>query len=93
MKRKRHDLILQLIEKFNISTQEEMQNRLKNNGFEATQATVSRDIKELRLVKTMNAGGQYRYVANKTDSDNLIAKYNAIFVQSVISSDYAGNTI
>ena len=62
MKTRRHDLILQLIEKFNISTQEEMQIRLKNNGFDATQATVSRDIKELRLVKTMNAGGQYRYV-------------------------------
>ena len=93
MKRKRHDLILQLIEKYNISTQEEMLSRLNDNGFEATQATVSRDIKDLRLVKTMSANGQYRYVPNKTDSDELIVKYNAIFVQSVIMADYAGNTI
>lgn len=93
MKRKRHDLILQLIEKYNISTQEEMLSRLNDNGFEATQATVSRDIKDLRLVKSMGANGQYRYVPNKTDSDELIAKYNAIFIQSVIMADYAGNTI
>jgi len=93
MKRKRHDLIIKLIEKYSISTQEELLSRLKDNGFEATQATVSRDIKELRLVKTMNSTGQYRYVPNRTDSDELVAKFNAIFVQSVIMADYAGNTI
>jgi transcriptional regulator of arginine metabolism len=93
MKRKRHDLIIKLIEKYSISTQDELLSRLRDNGFEATQATVSRDIKELRLVKTMNSTGQYRYVPNKTDSDELVAKFNAIFVQSVIMADYAGNTI
>ena len=93
MKRKRHDLIIKLIEKYSISTQDELLSRLRDNGFEATQATVSRDIKELRLVKTMNSTGQYRYVPNKTDSDELVAKFNAIFVKSVIMADYAGNTI
>lgn len=93
MKTKRQDLILRLIEKYGISTQEEMLGRLKDNGFDATQATVSRDIKELRLIKAMNAKGQYRYVQNKTDSDELIAKFRTIFTQSVISADYAGNTL
>ncbi len=93
MKRKRHDLIGKLIEKHTISTQEELLARLRDNGFDATQATVSRDIKELRLVKMMSSNGQYRYVHNKTDSDELIEKFNAIFVQSVISADYANNMI
>lgn len=93
MKRKRHELILKIIEKYSVSTQEELLRRLRDNGFDATQATVSRDIKELRLVKAMGSNGQYRYVPNKTEPDELITKYNAIFVQSVISADYAGNII
>lgn len=93
MKSKRHELILKIIEKYSVSTQEELLRRLRDNGFDATQATVSRDIKELRLVKAMGSNGQYRYVPNKTEPDELIAKYNAIFVQSVISADYAGNII
>ncbi len=93
MKTKRQDLILKLIDKYGISTQEDLLGRLKDNGFEATQATVSRDIKELRLVKAMNTKGQYRYVQNKTDSDELIAKFRTIFTQSVLSADYAGNTL
>ena len=53
MKTKRQNLILKLIEKYIISTQDELLQKLKDNGFEATQATVSRDIKELRLVKVL----------------------------------------
>lgn len=84
---------MRLIEKYPISTQEELLNRLRESGFDVTQATVSRDINELRLVKMIGANGQYRYVANRTDSDELVEKFNAIFTQSVISCDYAGNTI
>ncbi|HOO26093.1 MAG TPA: arginine repressor [Clostridiales bacterium] len=93
MKKKRLETILKLIEKYNISTQEELMQRLNDNGFKVTQATVSRDINELRIVKVMGAGGNYRYVANQADSDELLAKFKTIFIQSVISSDYAGNTI
>ncbi len=93
MKKKRLELIMRLIEKYPISTQEELLNRLRESGFDVTQATVSRDINELRLVKMIGANGQYRYVANRTDSDELVEKFNAIFTQSVISCDYAGNTI
>ncbi|MGI6249383.1 MAG: arginine repressor [Acutalibacteraceae bacterium] len=93
MKKKRLELIMRLIEKYPISTQEELLNRLRESGFDVTQATVSRDINELCLVKMIGANGQYRYVANRTDSDELVEKFNAIFTQSVISCDYAGNTI
>lgn len=93
MKRKRHDLIVKLIEKYSVSTQEDLLGKLKDNGFDVTQATVSRDIKELRLIKSLSSSGQYRYIPNKTDSDELIEKFNAIFAQSVINADYAGNII
>ncbi len=93
MKKKRHEAILRLIENNVVSTQEDLLQMLKDNGFEATQATVSRDIKELRLIKVMDEGGAYRYKISANESDELISKYNSIFSHSVISADYAGNII
>ncbi|MBP9989501.1 MAG: arginine repressor [Ruminococcus sp.] len=93
MKKKRHSLILKLIETYVIGTQEEMLQKLKENGFDSTQATVSRDIKELRLVKQMDKDGNYRYVAGKSETEEYLSKFNAIFSHSVLSSDYAGNTV
>ncbi|HZJ78850.1 MAG TPA: arginine repressor [Clostridia bacterium] len=93
MKKKRHEQILKLIENYNISTQDELLFKLRENGFDATQATVSRDIKELRLVKTMGANGSYRYTISKTESDEMIEKYHSIFSNSVYLADYSGNTI
>ena len=66
MKKKRHSMILKLIEMYSIGTQEEMLEKLEENGFSSTQATVSRDIKELRLVKQMDKNGVYRYVEGKS---------------------------
>ena len=57
MKLKRHAKILELISESNINTQEELQDRLNQEGFSVTQATVSRDIKELRLIKTLASDG------------------------------------
>lgn len=85
--------MLEIIDKYELSTQDELLQKLRDFGFEATQATVSRDIKELRLVKTMGNNGQYKYAVTRTESDELISKFRSIFVQSVISADYAGNTI
>lgn len=93
VKKKRQEVILEIIEKYDLSTQDELLQKLRENGFDATQATVSRDIKELRLVKTMSAGGQYKYAVTKTESDELLSKFRSIFSQSVVSADYAGNTI
>lgn len=93
MKKKRQEAMLEIIDKYELSTQDELLQKLRNFGFEATQATVSRDIKELRLVKTMGNNGQYKYAVTRTESDELISKFRSIFVQSVVSADYAGNTI
>jgi len=92
LKRKRHALILELIQQYEITTQDELLAKLRENGFEVTQATVSRDIKELRLDKAMSPSGQYRYMAGAAQGDEYLAKFYTIFSGSVISVDYAGNT-
>ena len=61
MKTRRHAKILELISQYNIDTQEELLRLLRQGGFDVTQATVSRDIKELRLVKTLSEDGKYNY--------------------------------
>ncbi len=91
MKRKRHTLILELIQKYEITTQDELLTRLRENGFEVTQATISRDIKELRLVKAMSSNGQYRYMIGAAQGDEYLAKFYTIFAGSVVSVDFAGN--
>ena len=93
MKKKRHSMILRLISEYDIATQEELLEKLRENGFDATQATVSRDIKELRLVKQMNKKGGYSYVEGKSETEEYLSKFNVIFSHSVISSDYAGNMV
>ncbi len=92
MKKTRHDAILKSISQFPISTQEELLATLKRSGFNVTQATVSRDIKELGLVKALGKDGKYRYVAPKDelrDNKNL----TRIIAPSVKSVDYAMNTV
>lgn len=93
MKKKRHSMIIKIITQFSIGTQEDLLIKLKENGFNTTQATVSRDIKELRLIKQMDNNGFYRYVEGKSETDEYISQFNAIFSHSVISADYAGNTV
>ncbi len=91
MKAKRHAKILELIEEFDIDTQEELQDRLNQAGFTVTQATVSRDIKELRLIKTLSPNGNYRYTTHgeKGGRVDLSFKFHAIFAEAVNSIDYA----
>lgn len=93
MKTKRHGKILELIQKYPIDTQDELLNCLRKDGFEVTQATVSRDIKELRLVKTLSSDGRYRYSTGKTLSSDMSAKFHGLFKDSVHAVDYAGNTV
>lgn len=92
MKSIRHTKILELIEKYNIETQDELIGFLKDAGYHVTQATVSRDIKDLRLVKTLGPGGRYRYTieaaAAKVERSD---KFISLFTESVVSIDYAGN--
>ena len=93
MKSKRQTMLLKLIEKNDISTQSELTEYLNKEGFNATQATVSRDIKDLRLVKKVDEMGRSRYAVDSGDSGELLGKYKSIFSHSVISADYAGNTL
>ena len=94
MKSKRHAKILELISEYEIDTQEELLRRLREQGFDITQATVSRDIKELRLVKTLSNDGRYRYSTGAKDSPlDISFKFMAIFSESVTGVDYAGNIV
>ena len=93
MKTKRHSKILELISEKDISTQEDLLVYLRESGFDVTQATVSRDIKELRLVKTMVSDGKYRYSPAASDNNSDVSTKFAVFNQSAKSVDYANNMI
>ena len=93
MKIKRHSKLLELIEKYDIETQEELLRRLNECGFNVTQATISRDIKELRLVKVLGDNGKYKYTTNKTKDVDSLSKFYTVFTSSVTEIDYAGNTV
>jgi len=93
MKAKRHTKVLELISEFEIDTQEELLRRLMENGFKVTQATVSRDIKELRLIK-VQAGDGYKYSTNTSkDTVDMSFKFHAVFSESVTGIDYAENMV
>ncbi len=93
MKNKRHSKILELINSSPIETQEELAEKLKAQGFEITQATISRDIKNLRLTKALDGNGKYRYYSINAPEGNVSEKLKMIFAESVISIDYAVNLI
>ncbi len=93
MKNERHSRILEVIEKNVIETQEELADKLKENGFDVTQATVSRDIKELRLTKVLDHTGKYKYAAINAADSNVSSKLRMIFAESVINIDVAVNII
>ena len=80
MKAKRHVKILELIRKNDIETQEELSDYLEREGYHVTQATVSRDIRELKLTKVAVTGGRQKYVSLAENSDDMVEKYNRIFL-------------
>ncbi len=93
MKKKRLGLILKTIEQQDIATQEELLVALRGHGLDVTQATVSRDIKELGLIKSMGNNGRYRYYAPKSPSTDAGKSFHSIIAPSVIGVDYALNTV
>ena len=84
MKKRRHAKILELINSHDIETQEELQAFLLKNGYEVTQATISRDIKELRLVKDLSDKGRYIYSTGKKNNENA-RRTGGIFGESIIN--------
>ena len=95
MKSARHQAILDLIEKYPIDRQEDLLEHLRRAGFDVTQATVSRDIRELRLVKTATGEGGYRYMP--ANGNGKVAhspnRFETIFRESVLKVDYAGHMV
>ena len=93
MKINRHAKIVELVNKHHIETQEELADRLNQEGYKVTQATVSRDIRDLKLTKVQTEGGRQKYVALKTTESALAEKYSRILKDGFISMDMAQNIL
>ena len=94
MKTQRQAKIMEIISKTNVETQEQLLSLLQEAGFTGTQATISRDIKELRIVKELTAMGTYRYTAAaKEVPGTFSARLNTIFRESITNFDYAQNLV
>lgn len=94
MKTERHRKILELISDNAVTTQEELMAMLSDAGFRVTQATVSRDIKELRLVKVQSSDGRYIYAKPTQDRQTGdMEGFRSIFTQSLLHIDYANNIV
>ena len=93
MKSVRHDLILDIIDKKDIETQEELAAELKARGVKVTQATVSRDIKELRLLKVLSEIGGYKYATAERAEKGMSERFIRILAESVMSIESAMNLI
>ena len=93
MKSARHSLILEIIEEKDIETQEELADELKRRGIKVTQATVSRDIKELRLLKVLGEHGGYKYATVERAEKGMNDRFIRMLSECVISVDSVGNLI
>lgn len=93
MKTRRQAKILELISKNDIETQEELSDYLEREGYQVTQATVSRDIRELKLTKLSMSGGRQKYVALVETTEDLSEKYTRIFRDGFLSMDIAQNIL
>lgn len=95
MKQNRHQKILELVQNEPIETQEQLLERLNESGFAVTQATISRDIKELRLYKRVDRNGRTRYAdGSAAESGSMQPEhYQGIMKRSVRTIDYAGNIV
>ena len=94
MKTKRQAKIMEIISNKNVETQEQLLQELQNAGFRSTQATISRDIKELRIIKELTSFGTYRYTTTAGESAGTFSsKLNTIFRECITSFDYAQNMV
>ena len=93
VKNARQTAILSIIEQYDVETQEELAGRLKEMGIVVTQATVSRDIKELRLLKVLSGSGGYKYATADKAEHGLSERFVRMFRDSVLSINFAGNIV
>lgn len=93
MKSKRQSKIIEIIEKFDIETQEELTNKLIDAGFATTQATISRDIRELKLTKVAGNNGKQKYTVSTSVTIDVSGKYKKVLSAGIISMEAAENMI
>ena len=93
MKSDRQLKILEIIGKEEIRTQEDLLAALRREGYEATQATISRDIRELKLTKASDKNGSYKYTVKETNPEQSENKYERILIEAAISSSAAVNLV
>lgn len=92
MKQSRHEKIAELVEEFEIETQEELADKLKAAGFSVTQATISRDIRQMRLYKVPSGNGKQKYALLKQEEE-LAGKYTRVLRDGFVSMDMAQNIL
>ncbi len=95
MKEKRQKMILDIVQEQEIETQEQLLQALSERGISCTQATISRDIRELHLVKELSHAGVYRYVVSRQrkSGNDIASRLQTIFREGVTSFDYAQNLV
>lgn len=93
MKSGRHGKILELIKKYDIETQEELSERLLAEGYPVTQATVSRDIRQLHLTKVAKGDGRQKYVSLAKSDTEMTEKYTRVFQEGFLSMEMAQNIL
>lgn len=93
MKKNRHEKIIEIVERYDVETQDELIEHLRRTGYDVTQATVSRDIRELKLTKVMGDNGSYRYQLPKSNEALNNFKFNHALAESITSVDYALHTV
>ncbi len=91
MKSGRQNEILKIISERDIETQNQLLEALRERGIQSTQATLSRDIKDMRLVKELSPNGSYRYTTSRVETDNYEERLRNIFRESIVSCDVAQN--
>ncbi len=93
MKQGRQSMILELIDSHDVETQDELSTLLRDKGYEVTQATISRDIKELKLIKVQAEGGAYKYAASGKEALGKLDIFKRVFRDTVISVEIAASLV
>lgn len=93
MKIERQSKINEIVQSYSVETQDELAERLKDAGFDVTQATISRDIRELKLTKISIDDGRQKYAVMTGNDQQLAEKFTRVFSDAVINIDYAQNMV
>jgi len=93
MRYSRQNKIIEIINNNEVDTQEKLASLLRENGYEVTQATISRDIKELQLIKTLSSTGKYKYSTNTSKDLPVSDRFIKIFRETITSFNSSGNII